>query len=77
MLKIKDSILTAEQLKKKQKVLYNDAIKPEKNPDRTYTPDTFMLKKPIKIKKEKLTFKKFDLGKISGNLSREELYEDR
>ena len=43
--------------------------------DFTYSFGSFMLPKPKPI--PKTSFNKFKLGEITGNLSREELYEDR
>ena len=41
----------------------------------TYSSGAFMFPKPKPI--QKTSFNKFKLGKITGNLSRKELYEDR
>ena len=78
MFEIKYTILThdvTEKGKATKEFLLTDLLTPENIVDFTFPFGTFMLKKPEPASKK--IFGSFFLGKIMGNLRREELYEDR
>ncbi len=78
MLEIKDVILTHDKSTRREltkELLFEILSNPSGIVDYTFPFNTFMLSRPKSLPKS--LFGNFNLGKVSGQLRRKDLYEDR